>query len=128
MSCDMKMSTTFHPRTVGDMFRYLVKTASDCELVLFQAEFAYNNLLNRSTGSSPFNICTVYDAFATLDLAPLPPMFFASATALEFLQHLKEVHDTSVNNLNLVMLLLKPHLMHIVGNNSIRYGIGFWPI
>lgn len=40
-----------------------------------------------------FHICTGYDAPTTLDLAPLPPMFSVSTFAIEFSNHINEVHD-----------------------------------
>lgn len=73
------MSTTFHPQTdsqtevvsriLGDMLRYLVKSTYDLELVLLQVGFAYNTIINKSTGLSPFHIYIGYDASITLELA-----------------------------------------------------------
>lgn len=36
------------------------------------AEFAYNSLVNRSIGYSPFGIVTVYQPRKPIDLVPLP--------------------------------------------------------
>lgn len=39
-------------------------------------------------------MCISYDALGTLDLTPLPSMLPASATVIEFSNHIKEVHVT----------------------------------
>lgn len=95
-------------RNLGDMFRCLVKTASDWELVLSQAETTYSNLVNRSTGLPPFHIYTGYDAPSTPNPASLPPMFPTSASAVEYSHHIKEVHDNSGSVSSPLMLRLKP--------------------
>lgn len=92
-TCDLRMSTTFHPQTdgqtkmvnrnLGGMMYRLVKTASYWELVSSQARFDYYSV-NQLTSLSPFQICTCYDAPTTLDLALQPP---ANASAMEFAQH-----------------------------------------
>lgn len=93
------MYTAFHPQTeavnriLGDMLRCLVQTVSNSELVLSQAKFPYNNLVNRSTGLSPFQICRGYDAPTALDLAPLPPQTPARASVMEFAQHRIGIHE-----------------------------------
>lgn len=74
------------------MLRYLVTSATNWEMILSQAEFACNNYVNRSTGLSSFKICSGHDAPTTLDLAPLWPMFRASASAVEFASRIKEIH------------------------------------
>lgn len=78
--------------SLGDMLRCLVKTTLGWEMVLSQAEFAYNNSINRSTGPSPFHICTRCDKPMPLDLAPLRPMFTASASTIKFANHIQGVH------------------------------------
>lgn len=69
MGTGLKFSSTFHPQTdgqtevvnrsLGNLLRYLVgDKPSNWEVVLAQAEFAYNNSVNRSTGKTPFEIVT----------------------------------------------------------------------
>ena len=46
-------------RRLGSLLRYLVgNKPSNWEMVLAQAEFAYNNSMNRSIGKTPFEIFT----------------------------------------------------------------------
>ena len=69
MGIELKFSSTFHPqidgqtevvnRSLGNLLRCLVgNKPSNWEMVLAQAEFAYNNSVNRSTGKTPFEIVT----------------------------------------------------------------------
>ena len=69
MGTELKFSSTFHPqidgqtevvnRSLGNLLRCLVgNKPSNWEMVLAQAEFAYNNSVNRSTGKTPFEIVT----------------------------------------------------------------------
>ena len=41
---------------------------------MYQAKFAYNRFVNRSTGFSPFVITYGYNPRAPLDLAPIPDL------------------------------------------------------
>ena len=65
MKTDLKFSSSHHPQTdgqtevvncsLGDLLRCLVgDKPKGCDMILPQAEFAYNNSINRSTGKSPF--------------------------------------------------------------------------
>ena len=46
-------------RSLGNLLRCLVgNKPSNWEMVLAQAEFAYKNSVNRSTGKTPFGIVT----------------------------------------------------------------------
>ena len=69
MGTELKFSSIFHPqidqqievvnRSLGNLLQYLVgNKPSNWEMVLAQAEFAYNNSMNRSTGKTPFKIVT----------------------------------------------------------------------
>lgn len=102
ISCDLKMATVMHPQTdshtevvnrsLSDMLCCLTTQAKDWELVISQAEFAYNNFVNHSMSLSPFHICICYDASTPLDLAPLPPMFPTNTHAQEFAKDIQSVH------------------------------------
>lgn len=70
---------------------------TEWDFVSSQAEPAYKSSANKSTGMSPFCICTGYGAPTTLDLDPLPPMFFAYSSALKYSHHIKEVHEQVCN-------------------------------
>lgn len=63
----LQCSSTFHPQTdrqtevvnrsLGDLLRCLIgEKLGNWDLILPQAEFAYNNSVNRSTGKSTFEI------------------------------------------------------------------------
>ena len=67
----LKFSIAYHPQTdgqtevvnksVGNLLRCLVgDNLGNWDLILPQAEFAYNNSINRSTGMSPFEIVHRY--------------------------------------------------------------------
>ena len=46
-------------RSLGNLLRCLVgNELHNCEMILAQALFAYNNSVNRSTGKTPFEIVT----------------------------------------------------------------------
>ena len=66
-------------------------TSSD--LILLQAEFAYNNLVNRTTGSFPFQLVYGMDMHTPLDtiLFPLPQR--TSEAGLDFAAHMMSVHE-----------------------------------
>lgn len=84
----------------------LVFSSTDWEMILLQVEFAFNNSINRSTRLSPFHN-TGYDAPTTVDLAPLQPTFLASASAVEFANHIKEIHTLVRQELEATYLSVK---------------------
>ena len=70
MGTILKFSIAYHPQTdgqievvnksLGNLLRCLVgDSLGNWDLVISQAEFAYNNLVNRSTRKSPFEIVHV---------------------------------------------------------------------
>ena len=65
MGTELRFSSTFHKkievvnRSLGNLSRCLVgDKPSNWELVLAQAEFTYNNYVNRSIVKTPFEIDT----------------------------------------------------------------------
>lgn len=56
------------------------------------AEFAYNNLANRSTSRSPFEVVTGLQHCVLVNLVPLPLTPRTSEVADDFVQDLREVH------------------------------------
>ena len=79
----LKFSTAYHPQTdgqteavnksLGNLLRCLVgDSPGNWDLILPQAEFAYNNSVNWSTGLSPFEIVHGYKPRKPSNLISLP--------------------------------------------------------
>ena len=107
----LKFSTTYHPQTdgqteavnksLGNLLRCLVgDSLGNWDLVLPQAEFAYNSSVNRSTGNSPFEIVHGYKPRKPTDLIPLPNHARVSVSAKSFAQHIQELHEQIRTQLN----------------------------
>ena len=101
----LKFSTAYHPkidgqtevvnRILGNLLRCLVgENSRNWDLLLPRAEFVYNCSVNRSTGSSPFEIIHGYKPNRPLDLIPLPNHTRVSESAESFTQHIKHVDPT----------------------------------
>ena len=107
----LKFSTVYHPQTdsqtktvnksLGNLLRCLVgDSPGNWDLVLSQAEFAYNNSINRSIGMSPFEIVHGYKPRKPSDLIPLPQHARVSVSVESFAQHIKELHEQIRTHLN----------------------------
>jgi hypothetical protein len=83
MGTKLKFSSAFHPQTDGqtEVINRSLSNLLCClvtdhhttwDLLLPQAEFAYNSSVNRSTRLSPFEIVTGCRPQVPLDLTPLP--------------------------------------------------------
>ncbi|TYK22583.1 reverse transcriptase [Cucumis melo var. makuwa] len=90
----LKFSTTAHPQTDGQTevinrtLENLIRCLSGSkpkqwDLALAQAEFAFNNMKNRSTGRCPFEIVYTRSPRLTFDLANLPSIVDISNEAEE---------------------------------------------
>jgi hypothetical protein len=87
-------------RSLGAILRSLVgENLKSWDLQLYQAEFAYNRLVNRSTGLSPFNIIYGGNPRRPLDLAPLPDLKRTNTRAEDLIAHIKEGHKLTIKNL-----------------------------
>ncbi|GJX86205.1 RNA-directed DNA polymerase [Tanacetum coccineum] len=87
----LQFSSSHHPqingqtevvnRRLGNLLRSLVgETPRQWNLVLPQAEFAYNRSQNRTTGKTPFEVVNGVTLITPLDLTPLPtPTQFSSS-------------------------------------------------
>ena len=62
-------------------------------MILPQAEFAYNNSVNRSTSKSPFHIIYGNSPRTTSKFRKLDKGEISSAKAEEFAEHLKNTHE-----------------------------------
>jgi hypothetical protein len=103
MGTKLKFSSAFHPQTdgqtevvnrsLGNLLRCLVTDHhTTWDLLLPQAEFAYNNSVNRSTGLSPFEIVTGRRPKVPIDLTPLALPARISESAVDFAQHIQSIH------------------------------------
>jgi hypothetical protein len=103
LGTQLKFSSAFHPQTdgqteavnrsLGNLLRCLVQDHTPTwDLLLPQAEFAYNNSVNRSTGRSPFEVVTGTTPRTPVDLLSLPLPIRASASAEDFMTHLHSIH------------------------------------
>ena len=63
------------------------------DLILPQAEFAYNNFVNRSIGKSPFQIVYGSSLRNTSELRKIDKGEISSAEAEDFAEHLKNIHE-----------------------------------
>lgn len=97
-------SSAFHPQTdgqtevtnrsLGNLLRCLVADhAASWDFILPQAEFAFNNSVNRSTGCTPFEVVYGFHPHTPLDLhsLALPPR--PSEAALDFSSYMKDMHE-----------------------------------
>ena len=91
----LKFSTTFHPqidgqievvnRSLGNLLRCLVGEANrNWDSILPVAQLAYNSFVNRSIGTSPFEVVHGYTPRKPLDLLPISPHVRISESAEAF--------------------------------------------
>jgi hypothetical protein len=104
LGTNLSFSSAYHPQTdgqtevvnrsLGNLLRCLTKQhGQSWDLILGQAEYAYNDSPNRSTGKSPFEI--VYGAHprGILELRDLSLQDKTSAQGEVFAEHIKSLHD-----------------------------------
>ncbi|GLJ56002.1 hypothetical protein SUGI_1202410 [Cryptomeria japonica] len=103
MKLDLKFISTFHPQTdgqievenksLGNLLRCLVgEKIKSWDLILPQAEFSYNNSVNRSTRTIPFEIVIRVHPRGILELRNINNEDERSAEAEEFVDHMKALH------------------------------------
>jgi hypothetical protein len=81
-------------RSLGDLLRSLVtEHHSSWDNILPQAEFAYNDSVNRSTGKSPFQIVYGTQPRGVSELRESEQTATSSASAEEFAEAMKELHS-----------------------------------
>ncbi|GJX86534.1 RNA-directed DNA polymerase [Tanacetum coccineum] len=79
----LQFSSSHHPQTdgqtkvvnrsLGNLLPSLIgDNAKQWDLILPQAEFAYNRSVNRNTGKSPFEVVYGHNSITPLDLVPVP--------------------------------------------------------
>ena len=66
---------------------------------MYQAKFAYNRSINRSTDFSPFVITYGYNPRAPLDLAPIPDLKRVNVKAEDLITQIQEIHTATAKHL-----------------------------
>jgi hypothetical protein len=105
----LNFSSTSHPQTdrqtevVNRTLRNLIRRLSgekpkQWDLTLAQVEFAYNTMLNRSTGKTPFQVVYYQPPSHALDLVPLPRLPGMNIAAGHMANGLKPFRKRCVRN------------------------------
>uniref|UniRef100_A0A2N9J8I5 Integrase catalytic domain-containing protein n=1 Tax=Fagus sylvatica TaxID=28930 RepID=A0A2N9J8I5_FAGSY len=100
----LQFSSSYHPQTdgqtevvnrsLGNLLRSFVgKNIRQWDLLLAQAEFAYNRSPCQTTGHSPFEAMYGLNPIGPLDLAPLPVTNHFSGDAEERAKEIKKLHE-----------------------------------
>jgi hypothetical protein len=103
LGTNLAFSSAYHPQTdgqtevvnrsLGDLLRSLVtEHHSSWDNILPQAEFAYNDSVNRSTGKSPFQILYGTQPRGVSELRESEQAATSSASAEEFAEAMEELH------------------------------------
>lgn len=103
-SSNLLFSSTSHPQTdgqtkvtnptLGNLLRRLSgDKPRQWDLALAQAEFAFKNMVNCSTGKCPFEIVYTRVPRRTLDLANLPISIDLSGEAFIIADRIKTIHE-----------------------------------
>ena len=104
LGTNLAFSSTYHPqmdgqmevvnRSLGDLLRSLViEHYSSWDHIFPQAEFAYNDSVNRSTGKSPFEIVYGRQPRGVYELRDSEQIMTTSASTEEFAEAMKELHS-----------------------------------
>jgi hypothetical protein len=100
----LNFSSTNHPqtdgqtkvvnRTIHNLIRCLSgEKPKQWDLTLAQVEFAYNNMLNRSTGKTPFQVVYYQPPSHALDLVPLPRLPGMNIAAKHMANRFKAIQE-----------------------------------
>ncbi|GJT11670.1 reverse transcriptase domain-containing protein [Tanacetum coccineum] len=100
----LQFSSSHHPQTdgqtevvnrsLGNLLRSLIEDNANWDLILLQAEFAYNRSVNRTTGKSPFEVVYGRNPITPLDLVPVPEVGQFSKEGADQSEQIKELHQS----------------------------------
>jgi hypothetical protein len=104
LGTNLAFSSSYHPQTdgqtevvnrsLGDLLRSLVtEHHSQWDNILPQAEFSYNDSVNRSTGQSPFQVVYGMQPRGISELRDSEQTATRSASAEDFAEAMKELHS-----------------------------------
>ncbi|GJV05059.1 RNA-directed DNA polymerase [Tanacetum coccineum] len=99
----LQFSSSHHPQTdgqtevvnrsLGNLLRSLIgDNAKQWDLILPQAEFAYNRSVNRTISNSPFEVVYGRNPITPLDLVPVPEVGRFSEEGADQSEQIKELH------------------------------------
>ena len=105
LGTNLSFSSTYHPQIdgqtkvvnkfLGSLLKHLTKKYGDkWELVLPQEEFSFNDSVNSGTRKNPFQIIFGKNPRAILELMELPSNTLVSAHRDDFVESMKEIHDS----------------------------------
>ncbi|GKC15225.1 putative CCCH-type zinc finger family protein [Tanacetum coccineum] len=100
----LQFSSSHHPQTdgqtevvnqsLGNLLRSLIEDNANWDLILLQAEFAYNRSVNRTTCKSPFEVVYGRNPITPLDLVPVPEVGQFSKEGADQSEQIKELHQS----------------------------------
>ncbi|GKV14200.1 hypothetical protein SLEP1_g25103 [Rubroshorea leprosula] len=136
MGTQLHSSSTSHPQTdrqtkainkiLENILRSFVgKKLRQWDLVLAQAEFAYNNSSNQVTGKCPFEVVYGVRPLSPLNLAPLPTSRQFSADAKQQAKEIKKLHEEVREKLQRQTIKYKAHHDKHERRLCIKKEIGF---
>ncbi|GKV36628.1 hypothetical protein SLEP1_g44736 [Rubroshorea leprosula] len=111
-------------RKMGTQLHFVGKNLRQWDLVLAQAEFAYNNSSNQATGKCPFEVVYGVRPLSPLDLAPLPTSRQFSADAEQRAKEIKKLHEEVREKLQRQTIRYKAH--HDKHQKKVVYKEGDW--
>ncbi|GKA21562.1 RNA-directed DNA polymerase [Tanacetum coccineum] len=79
-------------RTLWTLLGLIGDNAKQWDLILPQAEFAYNRSVNHTTGKSPFEVAYGRNTITPLDLVPVPEVGQFSEEGADQFAQIKELH------------------------------------
>ncbi|GKV26633.1 hypothetical protein SLEP1_g35898 [Rubroshorea leprosula] len=135
MGTQLQFSSASHPQTngqtkainkiLGNLLRSFVgKNLQQWDLMLAQAEFAYNNYSNQASGKCPFEVVYGVRPLNPLDLAPLPTSRQFSADAEQRAKEIKKLHEEVCEKLQRQTIRYKAH--HDKHQRKVVYKEGHW--